>query len=149
MLGEVSIGLSGQNIASFDTQNAIYGLANWTHSLNKDYGFSIGTMSGTTVTNPTKDIYYYMLGNWNIDKNISFNIGPSIENDILVITASSTITIDKVQILPSYVSGNGNMSGALVNIGYSVNSNIQPYIGYGYSGGENYIAIGANVNWRD
>ena len=148
-LGEFSFGVSGQNLSTWDSQDSIYGMAAWTHELNDDLTASVGVMAGSTIIAPKSDVYYYAVGNYDVCDVFVFSAGAYVENSILGFTTSATATFNDFQIAPFYTSGNGNMSGLGVNVNYQLNDNWQPYVGYGYSGGESYLALGVNFSFDD
>lgn len=147
--GEFSVGLSGQNLASFDTQNSLYGMAGWNPKITDDLTVLVGSMIGSTFTQPQWDFYYYAMGNYEFCDYFTLAVGPYMENGVIGLTTSATVTIDDFQLTPFYVSGNGNMAGSGVNLLYQVTKNLQPYMGYGYSGGQSYLALGFNLSMGD
>jgi len=142
---EFSFGINAQNISTFDTQDSVYGSIIWNHKVIDDFSLFIGTMVGSNIHEFQLDTYSYSGINYDFDNTFSVVIGPALEDKHVLLSLGITKTIDKLQIVTNYISGNKNMSGYGMNVGYQINKNFQPYIGYGNSG-ESYMTLGFNYS---
>lgn len=147
MIGEEwSLGITGQNLSTWDTQDSAYGMIGWNPEVTDDLSFSFGAVIGSTFTQPSIDAFYYVLGNYDLCDNFTLSVGPYDENGTFGYMVNGLITMGDWQLAPYYMPGTPNFAGSGVNLNYQLSPSIQPYVGYGYAGGESYLAIGVNIS---
>lgn len=144
--GEFSVGLSGQNLSTWDNQDGYYLIGQYDYTVTDTVDIIIGSYTGSsTISKFTLDSFNYLILSNDISDNLSLQTGVYTEQGYVNMYLSGVITYGKFSIQPTYVPGTTNMAGSSVNLQYNLNDNFQPYIGWGYAG-DNYLAIGFNFN---
>lgn len=130
--------------------------------LNELFNITIGAQAGSYTNSFTFLNFDY--ATFGINKqDYTLAIGPYYGNKEITETFAKigyiivwNYNIFDFSINGNYISGNNNMSGLAINVGYNINRYLQPYIGFGDTAQKiacdqctqyYYMALGLNVNF--